>query len=446
MVSKCDGCYMFDMKQIHKHQILQLIVIYLQKCDGKIPLAFELIHSNRNDIETKTFSDVLNEIKTNEHDSKSDHDENGNPTQSLIEFIENINDLKLLVELQTGANYLGIASLRNLAYMRWRDISNLHNNNQDNSIDNNATDFKTDPHINYCDHDWDDCNNEPGYIKLVCLEASETVETDELPAIFTITKDAAKLCGYFRMNGNFEWEPYVENNVIYIRKVYKNILKLIVDYLNHHDGKIPAEIGRPIRSVKMEHIVEDPWDAEFIDSLSKKVIFQIILGANYLDIPSLLHLGCAKIATFIKGKSEEEIKIILADDSDYDDESKTQEVKEQCTEQSSASGRVQSYALQSSDHNTGVSVTNGHGSESKSEQGKKERGKSKTKNKKKCQRKRKREKKEPALSSFVNIEELSDRHVKEWMGRVLSDYTSKSNEIDVSDRWKTTPEFVFDVN
>merc|ERR1712154_277966 len=28
-----------------------------------------------------------------------------------------------------------------------------------------------------------------------------------------------------------------------------------------------------------------------------------ILGANYMDIKSLLHLGCAKIATLIKGKS-----------------------------------------------------------------------------------------------------------------------------------------------
>merc|ERR1711964_112178 len=103
---------------------------------------------------------------------------------------------------------------------------------------------------------------------------------------------------------------------IEIKKVSGPILNLIVEYLKHHDGKVPAEIAKPIRSVKMEKIVEDPWDGEFINKQTKKVIFQIILGANYMDIETLLHLGCAKIATLIKGKSPEEIKKILGDDDD----------------------------------------------------------------------------------------------------------------------------------
>merc|ERR1712096_565167 len=103
---------------------------------------------------------------------------------------------------------------------------------------------------------------------------------------------------------------------IEIKKVSGPILTLIVEYLKHHDGKVPAEIVKPIRSVKMEKLCEDPWDAEFINKQTKKIIFQIILGANYMDIKSLLHLGCAKIATLIKGKSPEEIKKILGDDED----------------------------------------------------------------------------------------------------------------------------------
>merc|ERR1712110_918039 len=106
---------------------------------------------------------------------------------------------------------------------------------------------------------------------------------------------------------------------IEIKKVSAPILKLIVDYLDHHKGKVPAEIAKPIRSVKMEKIVEDEWDAKFINEQPKRTIFQIILGANYMDIKSLLHLGCAKIATMIKGKSPEEIKKILGEDSDGSD-------------------------------------------------------------------------------------------------------------------------------
>merc|ERR1711964_751571 len=72
----------------------------------------------------------------------------------------------------------------------------------------------------------------------------------------------------------------------------------------------------------MSKIVEHPWDATFIDNIEKtmgkKMIFKIILAANYMAIKSLLHLGCAKIATLIKGKSPEEIKKILGDDGTCD--------------------------------------------------------------------------------------------------------------------------------
>merc|ERR1712096_364934 len=104
---------------------------------------------------------------------------------------------------------------------------------------------------------------------------------------------------------------------IEIKKVSGPILALVVEYLKNHDGVVPAEIAKPIRSVNMVQVVpQHPWDAEFINKQSKKVIFQIILAANYMDIKSLLHLGCAKIATMIKGKSPEEIKNILGDDEE----------------------------------------------------------------------------------------------------------------------------------
>lgn len=138
---------------------------------------------------------------------------------------------------------------------------------------------------------------------------------EENPAKFTIAKKAAMMCNLVK--NIIEGDQTAKE--IEIKKVSGPILNLIVEYLTHHNGKVPAEIAKPIRSVKMEKIVEDPWDAEFINKQTKKVIFQIILGANYMDIKSLLHLGCAKIATLIKGKSPEEIKKILGDDEDAGD-------------------------------------------------------------------------------------------------------------------------------
>jgi len=101
---------------------------------------------------------------------------------------------------------------------------------------------------------------------------------------------------------------------IQVKQVDQKTLQLIVNYLKHHQGTEPTEIAKPIRSVKMEKIVEDPWDAEFINNLPKRQLFQLILGANYMDCKSLLHLGCAKVATMIKGKSPEEIKQILGEE------------------------------------------------------------------------------------------------------------------------------------
>merc|ERR1711973_909429 len=107
-----------------------------------------------------------------------------------------------------------------------------------------------------------------------------------------------------------------EASEIQVKQVDGATLELIVKYLEHHKGKEPAEIAKPIRSVKMEKIVEDTWDAEFINNLAKRALFQLILGANYMDCKSLLHLGCAKVATMIKGKSPEEIKQILGEEED----------------------------------------------------------------------------------------------------------------------------------
>jgi len=132
---------------------------------------------------------------------------------------------------------------------------------------------------------------------------------------FTISRTAAMMCNLVK--SIIEGDSEVKK--IEIKKVSQDILALIVEYLKHHNGKVPAEIAKPIRSVKMAKIVEDEWDAEFINKMQKRTIFQIILGANYMDIKSLLHLGCAKIATMIKGKSPEEIKKILSEDDQEDE-------------------------------------------------------------------------------------------------------------------------------
>ena len=91
------------------------------------------------------------------------------------------------------------------------------------------------------------------------------------------------------------------------------VLTRIVEYLTHHKGISPEEIKKPLRSLDMSKIVVDQWDATFINSLVQSDLFNVILAANYMDIRPLLNLGCAKIASCIKGKTNEEIKAIFQD-------------------------------------------------------------------------------------------------------------------------------------
>jgi len=96
--------------------------------------------------------------------------------------------------------------------------------------------------------------------------------------------------------------------------VKSDILQLVIDYMNQHKGVEPPIIEKPLRSKVMKDVCKDPWDAEFIDRIgeNRQQLYDLILAANYMDVKSLLHLGCAKVASLIKGQPLEKIKDILS--------------------------------------------------------------------------------------------------------------------------------------
>jgi len=97
-------------------------------------------------------------------------------------------------------------------------------------------------------------------------------------------------------------------------QVKGDILALVVEYMNHHGGTEPPIVEKPLRSKIMKDVVKDPWDAEFVDKIgeNRQQLYDLILAANYMDIKALLHLGCAKVASLIKGQPLEKIRDILA--------------------------------------------------------------------------------------------------------------------------------------
>jgi hypothetical protein len=103
------------------------------------------------------------------------------------------------------------------------------------------------------------------------------------------------------------------------------ILGHVIDYLNHQNGVDGEIIAKPLRCKKISECVKDQWCAEFIEKIfeqGRQVLYDLILAANYLDIKCLLNLGCAKVASLIKGQPLEKIKDILSTNSEEKKEEK----------------------------------------------------------------------------------------------------------------------------
>lgn len=95
------------------------------------------------------------------------------------------------------------------------------------------------------------------------------------------------------------------------------ILKKIIEFCEHYKSSNPKEIKKPLVSSKLTENNVDEWDANFIELEKVDDIIDLVIAANFLDIESLVALGCAKIATFIKGKSVEEIRDVFGIQNDF---------------------------------------------------------------------------------------------------------------------------------
>ncbi len=131
-----------------------------------------------------------------------------------------------------------------------------------------------------------------GNLKLISKEGKE----------FSISKKAADLSLLLKNAreemGNDEAIPLVE--------VDEKSLDKVIQYLNHFNGEAPADIEKPLKSSNLKEVTDD-WSADFIDELDLEVLTNITVAANFMEIPSLLDLSCAKLASMCKDKSEEEI-------------------------------------------------------------------------------------------------------------------------------------------
>jgi len=155
-----------------------------------------------------------------------------------------------------------------------------------------------------------------GTIKLVSKDKKE----------FTVEKKFAHVSTLVKTT--LEQDPTAAE--VPIPGVTSGTLGRVIEYMNHHKGTEPPIIPKPLRSKEMKQVCSDPWDAQYIDKIgdTRQDLYDLILAANYLDIKSLLHLGCAKVASLIKGQPLEKIKEILTQGMKRDDLKDTKEKTE----------------------------------------------------------------------------------------------------------------------
>jgi S-phase kinase-associated protein 1 len=141
-----------------------------------------------------------------------------------------------------------------------------------------------------------------------------------------------------------------KSTLVELPSVAGSTLALIVQYMKHHNGLVPKIVEKPLRSKVLRDVVEDKWEAEFIDNVGtdRQNLYDLILAANYLEMHALLHLGCAKVASLIKGQPLEKIKDILDPKKKQDGASQQGSQQGAASQQGGAAAAASSSAASSS--------------------------------------------------------------------------------------------------
>ena len=112
---------------------------------------------------------------------------------------------------------------------------------------------------------------------------------------------------------------YNKSKGIKLKEVNSNTLEKILEYLKHYKDKEPIQLPKPLPTINLNEIIEE-WDVNFINEMDTNTIIDLINAANYLEIQSLVDLGCAYIVSLFKGRNADEMREMFDIDFDLSDE------------------------------------------------------------------------------------------------------------------------------
>ena len=125
---------------------------------------------------------------------------------------------------------------------------------------------------------------------------------------FVVTRRQAFVAGLLKQ----ALEDDIRADEVKLGGIDSKTLEIIVKYLTTvADGTVLPDVAKPLRSKNMCDVTDEK-SATFIDALYKRQeLYDLMLGANYMEVKPLVSLTAAKIASLIKGQPLEEIKGLL---------------------------------------------------------------------------------------------------------------------------------------
>ena len=139
---------------------------------------------------------------------------------------------------------------------------------------------------------------------------------------FEVSQEVASMSRFCKDMVEHEDAGDQENLLIPLPEVKADVLEKIINYMEYHYKEPSAKIERPLKpNTSLQDIICD-WDQEFLDCLDTSSLFNVMKGANYMDIQDLLDLTCAKVASLLEGKTPEKMREFLGLEEDMTPEEK----------------------------------------------------------------------------------------------------------------------------
>ncbi|KAF9063819.1 Skp1 family, dimerization domain-containing protein [Rhodocollybia butyracea] len=139
-------------------------------------------------------------------------------------------------------------------------------------------------------------------------------------------------------NEKFNAEKEVVERSVLIKNMLEDVgesdqpipLPMFLEYCEHHRGEpLPAPDADTSQDDTRKRTTDiSEWDQKFI-TVDQEMLFEIILAANYLDIKSLLDVGCKTVANMIKGKTPEEIRKLFNIVNDFTPRRRCAQIKKE---------------------------------------------------------------------------------------------------------------------